>query len=204
MSTDLLTYPWQHWVAGGPLLVPIALVCFALWAFFLDLRSLLTRTLRESGPLERSLADGCVDAPAEGGPLAAAVARATRSVRNGARPSEAFAREERIEMSRLRRNIVILAALTAVAPLLGLLGTVVGMIETFDAVAVAGGGTAERVAAGISKALITTQFGLAVAIPGIFALARIRRLVDHVALRFSLVRVLAVAAMESRPREVLP
>ena len=57
--------------------------------------------------------------------------------------------------------------LAAIAPLLGLLGTVTGMISTFDVMAVSGTGNAKAMAGGISEALITTQTGLLVAIPGL-------------------------------------
>ncbi|WP_300675074.1 MotA/TolQ/ExbB proton channel family protein, partial [Desulfoluna sp.] len=55
-----------------------------------------------------------------------------------------------------------------VAPLLGLLGTVSGMITTFDVIALFGTGNARAMAGGISESLITTQSGLSVAIPGMF------------------------------------
>ncbi len=58
--------------------------------------------------------------------------------------------------------------LAAVAPLLGLLGTVVGMMHTFEVITVFGTGNARAMAAGISVALITTQTGLMVAIPGLY------------------------------------
>lgn len=75
----------------------------------------------------------------------------------------------------LRRDFIMVAALTAAAPLIGLLGTVSGMMSTFDAVGQ--GALAEKqIAEGISRALITTQLGLVVAIPGVFGLARVRRL----------------------------
>jgi biopolymer transport protein ExbB len=76
-------------------------------------------------------------------------------------------KQEQSVLRRFRRPVRVLAA---VAPLLGLLGTVVGMIETFAALtdrqlfAQSGG-----VAGGISMALLTTQLGLLVAIPGLFA-----------------------------------
>jgi biopolymer transport protein ExbB len=53
----------------------------------------------------------------------------------------------------------------AVAPLLGLLGTVTGMIETFQAITLFGAGDPKMMSSGISQALITTQLGLVVAIP---------------------------------------
>jgi len=59
--------------------------------------------------------------------------------------------------------------LAGAAPLLGLLGTVTGMIETFREIAVNGTGNVRALSSGISAALVTTQAGLAVAIPGFFA-----------------------------------
>jgi biopolymer transport protein ExbB len=58
-----------------------------------------------------------------------------------------------------------LAVFAAIAPLLGLLGTVGGMIKTFEVITQHGTGNARLLADGISEALVTTQVGLAVAIP---------------------------------------
>ncbi len=69
------------------------------------------------------------------------------------------------EMGRLEKRLVVLASVANVAPLLGFLGTVWGMIQSFDALAEQGLSNPGAVAAGISVALITTAGGLAVAIP---------------------------------------
>lgn len=66
---------------------------------------------------------------------------------------------------RLRRGLPTLAIFAAVSPLLGLLGTVTGMIETFQVITLFGAGDPRLMSGGISQALITTQLGLAVAIP---------------------------------------
>ena len=89
--------------------------------------------------------------------------------------------EPSVSLRRARRHEGLLAALTVAAPLLGLLGTVSGMMTTFDAVSMPTGAadTTERISGGISQALLTTQVGLVVAIPGYFGLARVRRLADH-------------------------
>ena len=71
-------------------------------------------------------------------------------------------RQENMTM-RFVRTIVILAA---IAPLLGLLGTVTGMITTFDVISQFGTGNARALASGISEALVTTQSGLVAAVPG--------------------------------------
>lgn len=69
---------------------------------------------------------------------------------------------------RLTRFLALIGVLAAVAPLMGLLGTVTGMITTFDVLAVFGTGNAKAMAGGISESLITTQTGLVVAIPGLY------------------------------------
>ncbi len=72
----------------------------------------------------------------------------------------------------LRRHLLRaypLAIVATLAPLLGLLGTVIGMIDAFDTVVMVGMGDATALAGGISKALITTMAGLTIAIPALFA-----------------------------------
>ncbi len=79
-----------------------------------------------------------------------------------------------IESLRLRQEAYLdkdtktIAILAGVAPLLGLLGTVGGMIATFAVISQFGTGNAKALASGISEALITTQTGLIVAVPGMF------------------------------------
>jgi biopolymer transport protein ExbB len=80
---------------------------------------------------------------------------------------EAVASEAAGEVLELRRNVRVLNGTATLAPLLGLLGTVIGMIEAFDALggrAAAGVGKSEALAHGISLALMTTAFGLAIAV----------------------------------------
>lgn len=84
------------------------------------------------------------------------------------------------EVDRTESHAALLHSLVAAAPLLGLLGTVAGMIETFGSMHGAGAGghaTDQTVAGGISVALITTQMGLVIGIPGLVA----ARLLDRVA-----------------------
>ena len=74
----------------------------------------------------------------------------------------------RHQLSGLQRGLPALATIVAGAPLLGLLGTVVGMIKVFTVVATSGTQVAEQLSAGIAQALITTAAGLIVAIPALF------------------------------------
>lgn len=66
------------------------------------------------------------------------------------------------------KDVGTISLLATIAPLLGLLGTVGGMIKTFAVIAEFGTGNARELASGISEALITTQTGLVVAVPGLF------------------------------------
>jgi biopolymer transport protein ExbB len=73
------------------------------------------------------------------------------------------------ELPRLERGQALVKLLAAVAPLLGLLGTVTGMIVTFQAITVYGTGDPQLMAGGISQALVTTVLGLITAVPLLFA-----------------------------------
>lgn len=72
------------------------------------------------------------------------------------------------EIPTLEKGLPLVKLLTAVAPLLGLLGTVTGMIETFQSISLFGTGDPKLMASGISQALVTTMLGLIVAIPLLF------------------------------------
>lgn len=73
-----------------------------------------------------------------------------------------------LEIARLERGIPALQAVSKLAPLIGLFGTVTGMIRSFQAMGGAGGDNPKLVAAGIAEALIATAAGLVVAIPAYF------------------------------------
>lgn len=79
-------------------------------------------------------------------------------------------------ISLIDRRTIFVGTLVAAAPLMGLLGTVLGMLQTFLGISTSGGAeTAGVVAAGISEALVTTQAGLTVALPGLFIVMLIQR-----------------------------
>jgi len=84
----------------------------------------------------------------------------------------------------LERYLTALGVIASIAPLLGLLGTVVGMIDVFDSLMLEGAGNANVLAGGISTALITTAAGMSVAIPALifhrFFLRRVDELVVDV------------------------
>jgi biopolymer transport protein ExbB len=83
------------------------------------------------------------------------------------------------QRNRLERWLGAIAMTAAVSPLLGLLGTVSGMITTFKAMTLFGAGDARAVSGGIAEALITTELGLVVAIPALLAHALMSRRVKN-------------------------
>jgi biopolymer transport protein ExbB len=80
---------------------------------------------------------------------------------------EAIEAAGRKEIPRVSRYLAALSTIAGVAPLLGLLGTVLGMIQVFNVVADKGLGQASSLSGGIAVALVTTAFGLMVAIPSL-------------------------------------
>jgi biopolymer transport protein ExbB len=88
---------------------------------------------------------------------------------------------------KLSQSIPMIKTLVALCPLLGLLGTVTGMIEVFDVMAIAGGGNPRAMAAGVSKATIPTMAGMVAALSGLalsvqlerFSREETERVADH-------------------------
>ena len=83
---------------------------------------------------------------------------------------------------RLERGLVILEIVAVISPLLGLLGTVIGMVQVFSVISQLGVGHAQALSAGISQALISTIAGLVVAIPALVAYSIYTRTVDRLLL----------------------
>ncbi len=79
------------------------------------------------------------------------------------------------EMAWVERRLPFLAILISSAPLLGLLGTVAGMLITFSGMASGNNSPIDTISTGISRALVTTQAGLVIAIPAAFLLALLKR-----------------------------
>jgi biopolymer transport protein ExbB len=84
------------------------------------------------------------------------------------------------ELPMLERSLPTLNVLAAIAPLLGLLGTVTGMISTFQVITLYGTGDPRMMSGGISEALVTTQLGLAVAVPIMILHHILERRVDKI------------------------
>jgi biopolymer transport protein ExbB len=165
----------QFWRDGGFMMWPLATAALAgliiiVWKLFdLSTTSLRTRKfLREVDELiaQRRINEALALARDSNTPagriLAAGLERHTEG---SERVMKAIENVGLIEMAGLESGLVWLATVSNVAPLLGFLGTVLGMIAAFQAIEAAGEVEATLVAGGIKIALITTATGLAIAIP---------------------------------------
>jgi biopolymer transport protein ExbB/TolQ len=81
--------------------------------------------------------------------------------------ARALERQSQREQATLKKGLAVLATVGATAPFVGLLGTVMGIVNAFQSMAASGSGGLGTVSAGIAEALITTAFGLLVAIPAV-------------------------------------
>jgi biopolymer transport protein ExbB len=159
--------------AGGVVMLPLALVSLAMWVMIVD-RALFFRRLHRKNmealtAFEHIRDDRMPDPQRFRGAVSLLVAQFLIR-RSGDRHLDRFILDETVlKVSRsLNDYLALIGVLAAIAPFLGLLGTVTGMIATFDVLAVFGTGNAKAMAGGISEALITTQTGLLVAIPGLY------------------------------------
>ncbi len=115
----------------------------------------------------------------DGSPLGEIFAAGITNARRGREiMKEAMEEASGQVMHELERYLTPLGSIASVSPLLGLLGTVVGMIKVFTTLMEAGAGDASVLAGGISQALITTAAGLSVAIPALFFVNYFQRRVD--------------------------
>ncbi len=165
---------WQFLKAGGPVMVPIGLCSVVVLAYALE-RCLALRAARVrprafaqaieltgSGQHAQALATAAgVEAPATR-ILAAGLRRRGATLPEVERAIEDQGRKE---LERLRANIRPIALMASISPLLGLFGTVFGILEAFHQVAEVGMGKPEMLARGIEFAGVATVAGLGVAIP---------------------------------------
>jgi biopolymer transport protein ExbB/TolQ len=99
--------------------------------------------------------------------------------------ARALERQAQREVQSLKRGLGLLATVGSTAPFVGLLGTVMGIVNAFQSMALTGSGGLGTVSAGIAEALITTAFGLLVAIPAVMAYNYLQGWVDARAIDIS-------------------
>ena len=172
-----LNTAWEFVLAGGPVMWPLLAVSFWLWFLVLYKAAYLFNIRAEGLSLQQAVA--CLlghGRPSVEGPKSAALAYFLSLPGRGPLvDTRLWEVSVRRQSPGLWRHLDTILVLAAVAPLLGLLGTVSGMIETFKVIGEYGTGNAQAMAGGIRQALITTETGLLVAIPGLFAGYMLRR-----------------------------
>ncbi|ODC02970.1 hypothetical protein BFW38_04815 [Terasakiispira papahanaumokuakeensis] len=160
----------QQMLAGGSLVVvllgcsvlALAIVLERLWA-------LRSQAVTPRGLVDRVLARQITLSELhKGSPLGRVLVAGLMRRRHGVvAMREAMQSAGAQEVHQLERFLNALGTVATIAPLLGLLGTVVGMIEVFQQLNLGGAGQPQQLAGGIAKALVTTAAGLAVAIPSV-------------------------------------
>jgi len=172
MLYEIISRAGDYFRQGGWIMFPIALVSLAMWALIIDRLRALGRMASTDIPISeaiRIVREGSAES-CRGEGLRACLVKRFNAQRSGDPSLDReilgqCALQTRLGLDRYLPTIAVLAG---IAPLLGLLGTVLGMIQTFDVISLFGTGNAKAMAGGISVALITTQTGLLVAIPGLF------------------------------------
>lgn len=172
---------WHTWSNGGLVMGAMALLAVGMFATaFHLLRSLNYKGItRASDAVLRSW----VVQPAEAPQRVRELIRYTQDEIHSVRDVEGRFREvEATTVTQADRGVAFLNVLVISAPLFGLLGTVLGMLLTFKAIGVGGSSTSEVIAKGISEALVATQTGMMIAVPGlIMATIAKRRRHEYVA-----------------------
>lgn len=166
-------------VAGGPVMIPLGLCSILALAVMFE-RAINLRRNKILVPEIVQLVE-TIDGPGDMGLTLKILDKNPGSFANVVRTAienRRLASDEvrelvgdagRREAKKIEKGLVALEAIAGVAPLLGLLGTVVGMIRVFHVIALIGVGNANALSGGISQALITTAVGLSVAIPALAA-----------------------------------
>lgn len=177
-------------LSGGPILVIIfAISLYALYLFVERLLKLSKERVYAGGLMtrvgdalrERNLELALIACEDHGGPVARVLHVALSRLPYGKAAVEAAFQEASLEEEQnLTRGLRALSTIAQIAPLLGLLGTVTGMIIAFGQISVLGVGNAASLAGGIGQALVTTAAGLIVAIPALIGHNYLSSKVDRI------------------------
>lgn len=177
----ILDLAMNVWSSGGWVMIPLFLL--ALYIYYEATAIVLHLGRTGIKKCKRETWQRWLEKPGEGtGYIGEAIRFITHC---GYHTEEILSRVEQVKASfvpPINQRIAVLSGLVTIAPLMGLLGTVIGMLTTFKGLAQSSGQTVDLVAQGISEALITTQTGLMIAIPGyVFISLVIKRRNDYLA-----------------------
>lgn len=147
---------------GGPVMIPLLFISILMWILILERSLFYRKTAAKTAPAKsvpNKKEPASLKSPGQRDPEELLTVHG----KNNRHENQTDAALE----NSLEQHLSLIGVLAKCAPLLGLMGTVLGMIRTFDTIAVFGTGNPRAMAAGISEALITTQTGLLIAIPGL-------------------------------------
>lgn len=156
------------WLSGGWGMIAIAVIALVMFGVGMNIRLKLKRKGFLSVPEKKWRK--WIDQPHKRrGPVGKLLDEATLAT-SVEHCSQVFEQLRLNEIEPFRRDLMVMKICVSTAPLVGLLGTVTGMLATFDALSGGNGGeqTMDMIAGGISEALITTETGLVIALPGLF------------------------------------
>lgn len=204
---------WEIIQAGGPVMWPI-IVC-SIGAAAIILERLWTLQEKRVIPREltsrvrklvetRTITDKHIEALEHNSPLGRVLAAGLANRDQGREiMKEVIEDTGRHVVHELERFLNTLGTIAAISPLLGLLGTVTGMISAFEAITSQGVGDARVLSGGIAEALITTEAGLLVAIPAFIGYRYLRGRVDALVIEMEKEAIKLVQAFDrSGPRPV--
>ena len=146
--------------SGGNVLIIIAFATFVMWTLLFERFWFYKGALNK---IVNSALDQWEARPERNSWNAMQIRRGVISVVNG----------------KINTNLELIGTLVALCPLLGLLGTVTGMIDVFNVLALTGGGDAKSMAGGVSKATIPTMAGMVAAISGVFGTTIVNRIASR-------------------------
>jgi biopolymer transport protein ExbB len=210
---EIIVETLKYLQKGGGLLWIIAFISFGILFVFLKNWFQLNRALipiHDEARLFAEISSGSTWASikrnfsgADNHFFARAINYCVRRIEQGANIFTVIDELRTRETGAYERDIALLSALVAAAPLLGLLGTVFGMTQTFDAIAFRSADTTELMASGISQALITTKFGLVVALPGIFGVSSLKKKLAQLDVRFLQIEHKLILGLRSRDEKTI-
>ncbi len=175
--------------SGGVVMLPILGVSFIMWILIINRVYVMHRLFVKNIPRSEAgklIRENQMPRKKYQG-VNSMLVREFLSRRTGNHELDGYILDETVMklISSMDSYLALIRVLSGVAPLLGLLGTVVGMMATFEVITVYGTGNARAMAGGISVALITTQTGLLVSIPGLYMSAFLNKRADNLKQRIS-------------------
>jgi biopolymer transport protein ExbB len=177
-------------ICGGPVMVPIIILSLVIWVLIIKKQSFLKKEEVNPDIFTEKVINLLFQ---KKGDEAINLCRATPGIisktikvilANGTKKRKSLLKSVQgtllSEYPKLEEHLSLIGVLAQTAPLLGLLGTVSGMITTFNSITLHGTGDPQSLARGISEALITTQSGLIVAIPALLFHNHLLRKVENI------------------------